>query len=109
MRRRRQLAAPFVVLTACSGAPGRTNNPPPPEQPPEQPPEAYDQNGDKLDKQVVVNPPPPELPDPPADGKGEVTTRDDGTCWYFETIECPSGAKCNPPPPLQVKCPPDRE
>lgn len=110
-RRRRKLAAPFVVTTAlgaCGGAqpsgPTQTANPPPPEEP-----ETYDHNGDRLDGDrppVIANPPPPgSLPDPPADGKGEVTRRDDGTCWYFEAIECPPEATCNPPPPMQVKCP----
>ena len=107
-RRRRALAAPFVVTTAL-GACGPGSPEP---AAPAQPAETYDQNGDPIAPSggekppVVVNPPPPgELPDPPADGKGKVVTRDDGTCWYYESIECPANATCNPPPPMQVKCP----
>lgn len=111
-KRRRVLAAPFVVTTAL-GACGPGSGEPGPTQP-RQPPATYDQNGEPIEPDaapakkppVMVNPPAPgSLPDPPADGKGEVVTRDDGTCWYYETIECPANARCNPPPPMQVTCP----
>ena len=62
---------------------------------------------------TMVNPPPPPGPEPaggavpqPAPA-GDITKRDDGTCWRVEKIECPpQPATCNPPPPVQVDCPP---
>lgn len=56
----------------------------------------------------TVNPPPPpqkkKLPKAP-DG-ANVFRRDDGTCWYVQNVQCPPNVNCNPPPPMQVECPP---
>ncbi|MCB9540026.1 MAG: hypothetical protein H6704_27750 [Myxococcales bacterium] len=45
-----------------------------------------------------------ELPTAPHGAKVDV--RPDGTCWQFYETRCPPGARCNPPPPRQVQCPP---
>src|SRR5689334_12538457 len=115
-RRRRVLAAPFVLTAALSGGcyvqpdpqpqqpqPGYGQQPPPaqpaPTEPQPQPP-------------VVTNPPPPPptepttaRPQPPASG-GKVVTRADGTCWWQPDMpSCPPNVACNPPRPYEVECP----
>ena len=38
--------------------------------------------------------------------KEQTTKSPDGTCLYSEKDDCPPNAKCNPPPPSEVECPP---
>ena len=49
--------------------------------------------------------PPKKLPAPNPSGK--VEQRPDGTCWQDEP-HCPPNAKCEPPTPRQVQCPPKK-
>jgi hypothetical protein len=80
--KKRHLAAPFV-LTAMLSGPALADN-----TPPKQPPQTK-----KL----------PKAPD-----RSRVRRDPDGRCFYHEPENCPEGARCNPPPPMEVECPPEK-
>jgi hypothetical protein len=52
---------------------------------------------------------PPKKGLPAADPNANVEQRPDGSCWQHETPNCPPNAKCNPPAPRQVQCPPKKK
>jgi hypothetical protein len=125
-RRRTRFAVPFVttfaLAPACVTQPTATNPPPTATNPP---PAAAPQvdtrdhrhgdgdgdgagvetrdHRDGAGGETGTAGPPPQLPDPPEGWK--VRHNEDGTCWAFAEVECPTGMACNPPPPRQVKCP----
>src|SRR5687767_14862838 len=114
----RKLAASFVVslAAACGGAqePTYTRNPPMP--PPPYPPQPYPAQPPPPGAGFATPPPPgpgglrpptPREGGPPPPAGPRVTRRSDGTCWQREAVDCPPAPiTCNPPPPVQVACPP---
>ncbi len=87
MRRslRKGLALPFVFTAMLSPAVAFGDAAPPNEKPPTK-----------------------KLPKP--NNEGNVFKRDDGSCWeHSGGGHCPPGAHCNPPPPREVECPPDKK
>jgi hypothetical protein len=52
---------------------------------------------------------PPHKKLPKAPEGATVTRDDDGTCWVRSGGHCPPNVHCNPPPPRQVECPPDKK
>lgn len=109
-RRRRVLAAPFVVTMAfapaCDPAPKQraasepTANPPDPGPDPvesQQPRHAASGNGawskNATGRWVYSY------------ESGDQIYYDDGSCELHEAIDCPRDATCNPPPPQKVACP----
>ena len=113
-RRRRVLAAPFVLTAALSGGCYVQQEPQPQpqpgygQQPPPAQPEPAPTDPAQQPPPVVTNPPPPgvsEKPQPPTSG-GKVVTNPDGTCWWQPDMpDCPPGVACNPPRPHEVACP----
>ncbi len=130
---RRRLARSFVTVVAATSALAATAcNPPPPRYAPnppgiEPPPETPEGNGavvlepeppepgtgtpePEIDPTDTIgptsNPPPPELPE--AKPGQEVRRGVNGKCWVSIDPKCPpreSGRTCNPPPPMEVRCP----
>ena len=51
----------------------------------------------------------PEALQRPQDPNYTISRNDNGTCTAFfdGDISCPEDATCNPPPPLDVPCPPE--
>lgn len=111
MRRRRRhvFAAPLVVtvalLPACKKDDGPkepdirrpTWNPPGPDPQPAPPDAARD--GD------LELPRATSMPDP-TNADAEIRFRAHSQdCWRSYQMDCPPGAKCNPPPPEPVACP----
>ena len=123
------LAASVVVTVAmtpaCGGAQQTTNPPTPVAENPPGPEHSHDgeshhgesHHGDGAENPPgpeetptgeTENPPGPEVekPPPPDTSKNpNIHKRADGTCWEHFSMECPEGARCNPPPPREVKCP----
>ena len=52
----------------------------------------------------TTNPPPPQ-----EKILGHIFQNADGTCMSESNFDCPPQAKCNPPPPTPVACPPVEE
>jgi hypothetical protein len=104
---RRSFAAPFVVTLAAtapacymsSSPQGTTASQPPPAQP-AQPTPAPEPGGPP----VVMNPPMPQTPAPAAGTKWTVYRTKD-SCKAAYIVDCPAGAMCNPPPPVDYECP----
>lgn len=46
-------------------------------------------------------------PEPKPQNTWHVTKRPDGGCWGQEPMSCPKDTRCNPPPPMQMPCPPE--
>lgn len=112
-RRRRVLAAPFVLTAALSGGCYVQPDPQPPAQghaqrQPQAEPDPSQPTDPSQPPTVVTNPPPPTpttKPLPPTSG-GKVVKNQDGTCWWQpEMPDCPPGVACNPPRPHEVECP----
>ncbi len=81
MKRRPLLALPFVLTTLISPAFADEAPPPPAKK--------------------------KKLPKP---GPNDHIIRDpDGTCRAVENRPCPPNVHCNPPPPREVECPPEKE
>jgi hypothetical protein len=106
----KNLAASFIVtvglLPACTMAPPPPRNPPPPEATVEAPPPPPEPTAP-----VDVEEPPPKVDDglPEAKEGQKVVKQPDGTCMAYFDVDCPPPpATCNPPPPMKVKCPPDK-
>jgi hypothetical protein len=97
-RPRRAFAAAFVAIAAAPACIVASNDPAPPRQPP---PPAEE------DHRVVANPPvpQPEQATYDSDTTWNVEMQDDGSCLAYRIVECPKGARCNPPPPSAVECP----
>jgi hypothetical protein len=88
---RKGLALPFVFTAMLSPAVAFGDAAPPTNKPP------------------TKNPPPVKKL-PKADNPDNVFKEPDGTCWQHSGGgHCPPGAHCNPPPPHQVECPPDKK
>ena len=130
-KRRRVLAAPFVVTALLTpGCAGSSQSPPAQSSAAASGESAGPNGGTAGDTRVITNPPPPAHPAPP--GKGEwreadgrwtfaypngdrIVVADDGTCTYVADSECrddsgdsdrpPVVVDCNPPPPRAVACP----
>lgn len=52
--------------------------------------------------------PPPKKKLPKAPAGAHVQKNADGTCWYHDMPSCPPNVHCNPGPPQEVECPPDK-
>ncbi len=108
-----KLTASFVAtvaVSACGPSPEYAVNPPPPPdmvEPTPIPPAPTETAPPETPPAVETSEPKSDLPAP---GPGEkVTVKKNGTCWVYPDVDCPpSPATCNPPPPRQVQCPPDK-
>lgn len=121
---RRRLACSFVTVVAATTtlAAASACHPPPPSpeyarNPPgiEPTPETPESDASVVVEQESPDPgsnspsntdQDPELPE--AQPGQPVRRGTDGKCWVAVDIQCPppeSGMTCNPPPPMEVKCP----
>jgi hypothetical protein len=133
-RRRRALAAPFVVTVAFAPAcieqaPPASSPQPVASGPSETTPSQTTSGTQPTDEPagsghtVIANPPPPTAPPAAPSGKGSWSQEGDrwvylyedggrvwrdaaGECSYSPHVSCPAGVACNPPRPTRVSCPP---
>ncbi|MFN3197387.1 MAG: hypothetical protein ACE366_03045 [Bradymonadia bacterium] len=97
-RSKASLAMPFLVTAVMAPSVSTAQDPP------------------RLKQPIRRNPPRPRpkpkpIPKPKIESietdSGRITRRQNGTCWQSSSMKCPEGARCNPPPPRPVTCPPE--
>lgn len=102
------VATTSLASAACGGSATTSNppevfmNPPPPDPEPPPPEPQPEPEGE------FATPPDGESNEV-AGGDGADVTRDEsGKCWRHAKVDCPPMAMCNPPPPQEVPCPPEK-
>lgn len=47
-------------------------------------------------------------PEPRPESTASIVSLPDGSCRWHQSMSCPENATCNPPPPRELDCPPDK-
>jgi hypothetical protein len=99
-----------IAGSGCTPEDGPTQNPPPPEveEPPPLEPEPKPTAADSGAPEPEPEPQPDPVPKPSPQAADEprivVQDNGDGSCTKYFRVDCPKGARCNPPPPQTVPC-----
>ena len=107
MRKQGFFAASFVVTTSLVAC-GAQQTQQPPTNPPNPEPHVNPPGPTTTTTTTSTATAPNGKPLPIAPAGGTVSKGADGRCMWMEDMKCPPDATCNPPPPMEVQCPPGK-